>query len=186
VAHSHGIVHRDIKPENVLVTRTGELKVLDFGIARLRDGSVKTATGDLIGTPAFMPPEQAGGYANKVDARTDVWAVGALMFTSLSGEHVHPARALPHQLVLAATQRARALGPVAQHVPVGIATIVDRALAFEREERWPSAAAMHQAIRAVSVESVPPPVAAPSAPVRAGPTLPLGRMSLDAPATRKR
>jgi serine/threonine-protein kinase len=92
-AHERGVVHRDLKPENLFLTRQGELKILDFGIARLReltpDGS-STRAGSLLGTPAFMAPEQARGRWDDVDARTDIWAVGATIFSLLTG---HRARA---------------------------------------------------------------------------------------------
>src|SRR5207248_8602031 len=79
-AHMNGIIHRDIKPANLFLLRTGELKVLDFGIARVREtlatGSLSTGSGVLLGTPAFMAPEQAMGRASDVDARADIWAIG--------------------------------------------------------------------------------------------------------------
>src|SRR4051812_38831359 len=96
VAHGKGVVHRDIKPSNLFVMngKNGSpprLKVLDFGIARLLDdtSATSTKTGQMVGTPAFMPPEQALSRPRDIDARTDVWSVGATLFTMLSGEHVH-------------------------------------------------------------------------------------------------
>lgn len=79
-AHAAGVVHRDIKPENLFLTKSASLKVLDFGIARVRheNGGMGTRTGVMMGTPAFMPPEQALGRRAEIDARTDVWAVGAI------------------------------------------------------------------------------------------------------------
>ena len=93
-AHAKGIVHRDLKPDNLFLNRDGQVKVLDFGIARLhelRDEVVKTQAGSLLGTPAFMAPEQARARWDLVDARTDLWAVGATLFTLLTGRFVHEA-----------------------------------------------------------------------------------------------
>jgi serine/threonine-protein kinase len=149
-AHGKGVVHRDIKPENVFLTRTGQVKVLDFGIARLRElSSTSTATraGASMGTPAYMPPEQARGLWADVDARTDVWAVGATMFHVLTGNLVHQGRTPNEQLLSAMTQTAPPLASLLAHVGPAVAHVVDRALAFDREKRWPDARRMQEAVR---------------------------------------
>jgi serine/threonine-protein kinase len=111
-AHTNNIVHRDLKPANLFLTHEGTLKVLDFGIARLRDAVMSdhsTRSGQMMGTPAFMAPEQALAKAGAIDGQTDLWAVGATMFTLLSGQFVHEGENSQQLLVNAATVQARSL-----------------------------------------------------------------------------
>jgi serine/threonine protein kinase len=143
-ANACGVAHRDVKPENIFLTTGGELKVLDFGIARLLDGTGATQSGQLFGTPAFMAPEQAGGRMKDVDGRTDIWSVGASMFSLLSGKDVHE----DGSFVSAAIHRARSLRMVAPEIPSDVIDIVDTALAFEMDRRWPTARSMQAALRA--------------------------------------
>jgi serine/threonine-protein kinase len=146
-AHAKGVVHRDIKPENLFLTKAGELKVLDFGVARLRESSpTRTKTGTVFGTPAFMAPEQALGRAREVDCLSDIWAVGATAFTLLSGRFVHHAETAEETVVRAATRSAPPLASIVSDVPSSIAQVIDRALAFERADRWPSAPEMKDAL----------------------------------------
>ncbi|MBI3200622.1 MAG: serine/threonine protein kinase [Myxococcales bacterium] len=150
-AHQRGVVHRDLKPENLFLTRQGELKILDFGIARLReltpDGS-STRAGSLLGTPAFMAPEQARGRWDDVDARTDIWAVGATIFSLLTGRHVHEAETVQEQLIKSATTAAQSLGEVLPSASVAVVTLVDRSLAFDRMKRFDDAKQMRLALLA--------------------------------------
>jgi serine/threonine-protein kinase len=149
-AHDNGIVHRDLKPENLFLTHGGQVKVLDFGIARVRELSASgsnTQTGSLMGTPTFMPPEQARGRWAEVDGASDIWAVGATMFTLLTGRFVHLSTTVNEALVLAVTQPAPSVGGVGVALPTEVVALVDRALAYEKVQRWPDARTMQEALR---------------------------------------
>jgi serine/threonine protein kinase len=150
-AHDKQIVHRDLKPGNLFLTREGVLKVLDFGIARLGEAVARTATTSFsssMGTLGFMAPEQARGRWELVDGRTDLWSVGATLFTLLSGRFVHEdGKTSNEQMLEAMTKAAPPLASVVRDVPPEVAALVDRALAFERDERWPDALAMQRALR---------------------------------------
>jgi serine/threonine-protein kinase len=169
-AHARGVVHRDLKPDNLFLTTRGEVKVLDFGIAHLRQadhaGSGGTSVGTFMGTPSFMPPEQARARWDLVDARSDLWAVGAVMFTLLSGRLVHEAETVSEQLVLAVQAPAPRLRSMAEDVPDYVGAIVDRALSYEKEQRFQNAQEMALAVRQAL------PHAGPPSPVRAEPKPP--------------
>ena len=160
-AHAENIIHRDIKPENIFITNQGQLKLLDFGIARLKDaaGGNMTKTGMLLGTPAFMPPEQALGRHSQLDGRADLWAVGAVMFNMISGRRVHEGKTANELLISAATEPARSLARVAPNAPVELIKIVDKVLQFEPANRFANAAEMRKAMAPLMVQQSPAPPA---------------------------
>ena len=201
-AHAKGIIHRDIKPDNVFVTSAGRVVVLDFGIARIKDATgisaSNTRTGTMMGTPAFMPPEQARGRANEMDATSDVWALGATLFYLASGRPVHEAETPNEQLVAAATLPAPSLARIAPDVPAPLVEVVDRSLEFAKENRYPDARAFETALReallAISwgpdaqpglgpiTERPPPLEGSPDAPAGRGPTI--GPVEMAPPSSR--
>ncbi len=163
-AHAKGVVHRDIKPDNLFITVGGQLKVLDFGIARLRAAAASgsTAIGMFFGTPGFAPPEQARGRSDEVDARSDLYAVGATLFARLAGRPVHQAETATERIALTISVPAPSIATVISDLPPAVAHVVDRALLYDKKERWPNAKAMLAAVRTAiqavndEVESEPP------------------------------
>jgi eukaryotic-like serine/threonine-protein kinase len=150
VAHARGITHRDLKPANLFLTKDGRTKVLDFGIARLADGGIDgsaTQTGVAVGTPAFMPPEQARGRKQEIDGRTDLWSLGATMLALLAGDRPRRAETGEEELLLAMTAPMPAVRERVPSVPAPVAAVIDRALAFDRTARWPDARSMQMALR---------------------------------------
>ncbi|MBK8253771.1 MAG: serine/threonine protein kinase [Polyangiaceae bacterium] len=147
-AHRRGIIHRDIKPENLFLTTTGIVKCLDFGVARIMDDSSgqMTATGARIGTPAFMPPEQALGRSNEIGPQTDVWAVGATLFSLIAGRTVHTAENAAELIVIAATTPPLSILEYAPDLPKPIAEVIDKAVSFKKADRFPDASAMQEAL----------------------------------------
>lgn len=154
-AHAARVIHRDLKPANVFVLRTGGSKVLDFGLARLGDDPRTTPTGDAMGTAEFMAPEQARGHRAAVDARSDLYAVGAIAFALLTGRFVHDTRNPLERMVLAATKPAPSIRSAGAVVGEDLADAIDRALSFRPDERWASATRMRAALRAACLAAEP-------------------------------
>ncbi len=180
-AHKLGIIHRDLKPENLFLIANKQLKVLDFGIARLREENArKTQTGMVMGTPSFMAPEQAMGRWNDVDQRTDLYAVGATAFTLLCGRPVHEAETAGEMLVAAATRPARSLARVMNNAPFNLVALVDRALSYERDHRFPDATSFRAEIAKVR-STLTEEAAAAATPSAQGVVLPPTVVGADAP-----
>jgi serine/threonine protein kinase len=141
--HDQGIVHRDIKPANVFVTKESVVKLLDFGVARMREaGGEATRAGTALGTPSFMAPEQAMGLTDGVDGRADIFSIGATLYAMLSGQRLHQGRTDNEAFILAATTPAPSVARVAPDLPVEVISLVDKALAWDRRNRFENAAEM--------------------------------------------
>lgn len=153
-----GLVHRDISPQNVMVSFDGEVKVVDFGIARAyadpstRPGLVKTATGAVKGKLSYFAPEQARGEA--LDARSDVFAAGVVLFEAVCGRlpfHGNPAEILA-QVAYGQIPSPNVFVP---DLPIELERVIMKALQFDPEERYQSAAQMHDALNRFLARAAP-------------------------------
>ena len=168
-AHRHGVVHRDIKPENILLTADGDTLVADFGIARAIGGEDGlTQTGLAIGTPAYMSPEQASGD-KAIDARTDVYSLGAVLYEMLAGEPPYTgptAQALVMKRLAEPVPSVRRLRP---NVFEGVDQVIRRALAPIAADRFASAGELARALHAPGMTSGATPTAITPGPPSAPP-----------------
>ncbi len=145
--HAIGVIHRDLKPANIFITSDGEIKVLDFGVAQMRDATAeRTATGTALGTPAYMSPEQAMGLVDQLDGRADLFSVGAMMHALVTGHRINNGRTEQEALVMAATKPAPSVVRLAPHLPIDLIKVIDKALAWDRRNRFQDAREMQRAL----------------------------------------
>jgi serine/threonine protein kinase len=154
--HSKGIIHRDLKPANIFLTKKNVIKVLDFGVARFHMEGLQQLTrdGTALGTPAFMSPEQATGRLDSLDVRSDIFSVGATMHYMLSGSFLHQGRTADETFVMAATTPAPSLARRAPNLPLALVRLVDRAVAWAPDDRWPDCFEMLSALRQLMLDGV--------------------------------
>lgn len=185
-AHAAGVVHRDVKPANLLVTPQGQVKITDFGIARAAGDAAITRTGEVIGTPHYLSPEQASGRS--ATPASDVYALGVVLFECLAGRRPFAADTA---VGLALAHLREDVPDLPAEVPAGLAAVTRRALAKDPEERFADGAAMAAALRQAADGGVP---AGPAAtrvlpvtrPTRVAPAAPVAASRAAAPAAAVR
>src|SRR5262249_44022804 len=146
-AHAHGIIHRDVKTSNLMLTAEGHLKITDFGLAKLTGSSLKTLPGGLMGTIPYMSPEQVLGM--EVDARSDVFSFGVVLFELLSGRLPFQAPSDAAMLTRITNARAPRLREVRADAPRELERIVERALKKRLEDRYATTEELLAEIRAL-------------------------------------
>ncbi len=146
-AHAHGVIHRDIKPDNILITKNNQVKILDFGLARLHDDVRKTRSGTVMGTLAYMSPEQIQGET--VDHRSDIWALGILMYELLVGKR--PFDEEHDQALVYAILNEPPNKLDRPDLPEELTALIREMLAKEVEQRMQSMTAVYDNLKAVSL-----------------------------------
>ncbi len=158
-SHDRGIVHRDIKPANVMLSDDNTVKITDFGIARIEGGSGATMVGTMLGTPAYMSPEQWRGDAN-IDARSDIYAAGVLLFHMLAGRR--PFEGSNQSAIMLAVLKGD-FQPPSTYVPglsPALDAVVMKAMATDQDNRYSTASAFAEALRIAVTNpaaAMPPP-----------------------------
>lgn len=144
-AHQKGIVHRDIKPQNIMLLKTGQIKVTDFGIAKLPNAETVTMTDKAIGTVYYISPEQASGQ--QIDARSDLYSLGATMYEMATGELPFDAESPVSVALMQVNEKPHPPRSIKPSISVGLEQIITTAMEKDPEERYQSAAEMLEDVR---------------------------------------
>ena len=150
-AHQHGVIHRDLKPANIMISASGEVKLADFGLACARDLGGLTQEGSVIGTPSYMSPEQARGQ--KVDSRTDILALGIVVYQALSGTNPFAGATYADALSLILNHEPQPLSELVGGLPAGLSELVGRMLAKDPSARPDST---DELVRLLAADSLQP------------------------------
>jgi len=153
-AHERGVIHRDLKPANILVTAAGQPKILDFGVSRATDADFNTVTlrtdaGQIVGTIPYMSPEQVMGNSEALDGRSDVYALGVILFEMLAHRLPHELRScpIPEAVRIIREEEPTLLGSIDRRLRGDLETIVAKSLEKDRDRRYASAAELGADIR---------------------------------------
>ena len=141
-AHSKGVVHRDIKPSNLILDAEGRLRILDFGLAHLEGQESLTVSGDIVGTPQYMSPEQAKRHKIPVDHRTDIYSLGATMYEAVTGRPPFKGRDHNDTLSQIAGRDPLELRKLNPRIPKNLETIVLKCLRKVPKDRYETAEAL--------------------------------------------
>ena len=163
-AHRAGVVHRDLKPQNIFLVpaeidgRLGEnAKVLDFGISKIRGSqTVKTQDSALLGTPQYMAPEQAMGQHDSVDGRTDIFALGAILYEMLTGHSAFAGASIPEVVFKVVYESPPPLAERAPGLPPSVVAAVERAMAKKADDRFATTGELVTALTGVGLATLPP------------------------------
>lgn len=145
-AHEAGVLHRDLKPHNVLIDAAGHVRLTDFGLAKIAGAEALTRTGQVLGTPAYMSPEQALAERERIDVRTDVYGLGATLYHILTGRLPFQGKGVTAVLTKIVSAPPKPLREIRPEIPEALERIVLRCMSKESEKRFQSAADLQAAL----------------------------------------
>lgn len=143
----HGVIHRDLKPANIMISRNGEVRLMDFGIARPTEASLHTVEGNIVGTMQYLSPEQIDGV--DIDARTDLYSFGAILYEMLTGTKTFPQETITNLMKKKIVNEYRKFSDFNFPIAPGLIKITQKCLQSSKENRYPAAGALLKDLEAV-------------------------------------